>query len=89
MLMTNINFGVTISRDGVTWRDKWSDSQRLIKKFALNVKKYIIVLEKNDIERFYTRKNLFSLIHDKYLALKDDIDYQKYIATHDAEHDLK
>ena len=62
----------------------------IIKKFALSAKKYIIVLEKNDIEKIYTRKkNLFSLIHDKYLALKDDIDYQKYIATHDAEHDLK
>lgn len=44
---------------------------------------------KNDIERIYTRKNLFSLIHDKYLVLKDDIDYQKYIATHYVEHDLK
>ena len=89
MLVTNTDFGVMISWDGVTGRSKWSDSQGLIKKFALSAKKYIIVLEKNDIERFYTRKNLFSLIHDKYLALNDDIDYQKYIATHDAEHDLK
>ena len=90
MLVTNTDFGVMISWDGVTGRSKWSDSQGLIKKFALSAKKYIIVLEKNDIEKIYTRKkNLFSLIHDKYLALKDDIDYQKYIATHDAEHDLK
>lgn len=90
MLVTNTDFGVMISWDGVTGRGKWSDSQGLIKKFALSAKKYIIVLEKNDIEKIYTRKkNLFSLIHDKYLALKDDIDYQKYIATHDAEHDLK
>lgn len=90
MLVTNTDFGVMISWDGVTGRGKWSDSQGLIKKFALSAKKYIIVLEKNDIEKIYTRKkNLFSLIHDKYLALKDDINYQKYIATHDAEHDLK
>ena len=90
MLVTNTDFGVMISWDGVTGRSKWSDSQGLIKKFALSAKKYIIVLEKNDIEKIYTRKkNLFSLIHDKYLALKDDIDYQKYIATHDAEHDLE
>lgn len=90
MLVTNTDFGVMISWDGVTGRSKWSDSQGLIKKFALSAKKYIIVLEKNDIEKIYTRKkNLFSLIHDKYLALKDDIDYQKYIATHDAEHNLK
>ena len=90
MLVTNTDFGVMISWDGVTGRSKWSDSQGLIKKFSLSAKKYIIVLEKNDIEKIYTRKkNLFSLIHDKYLALKDDIDYQKYIATHDAEHDLK
>ena len=90
MLVTNTDFGVMISWDGVTGRSKWSDSQGLIKKFALSAKKYIIVLEKNDIEKIYTRKkNLFSLIHDKYLALKDDIDYQKYIATHYVEHDLK
>ena len=75
MLVTNTDFGVMISWDGVTGRSKWSDSQGLIKKFALSAKKYIIVLEKNDIEKIYTlKKTLFSLIHDKYLALKDDID---------------
>lgn len=90
MLVTDTDFGVMISWDGITGRGKWSDSKGLIKKFALSTKKYIIVLEKTDIKQICEKKkNLFSLMHDKYIALKDDIDYQKYIAAHDAEQDMK
>lgn len=89
MLVTDTDFGVMISWDGVTGRSKWNDAQGLIKKFALSSKKYIVVLDKYDIKKICEeKKNLFSLLHDKYLALKDDIDYQKYIEKHDAEHVL-
>ena len=48
MAVTNTNFGIMISWDGVTGRGKWSDSQGFIKKIALSDKKYIIVLDKYD-----------------------------------------
>ena len=35
MSVTDSNFGIMISWDGVTGRGKWSDSQGLIKKIAL------------------------------------------------------
>ena len=90
MLVTNIDFGVMISWKGVTGRSKWNDSQGLIKKFALSAKKYIVVLEKRDLKQICDRKqNLFSLLHDKYLALKTDINYEKYIAVHEAEQSMK
>ena len=90
MIVTNTDFGVMISWDGVTGRSKWNDSQGLIKKFALIAKKYIIVLEKTDLKQIRDgKKNLFSLLHNKYLALKADIDYEKYIEIHEAEHSMK
>lgn len=90
MLVTNTDFGVMVSWDGVTGRGKWNDSLGLIKKFALSAKKYIIVLEKTDLQQICDRKrNLFSLMHDKYIALKADIDYEKYIAAHGAEKNMK
>lgn len=86
MSVTNTSLGIMVAWEGVTARSKWSDSAGLIKKVALKENRYVIVLDKNDFRRIYERKaNIFSIINDKYLALKNEIDYDKYILKHDAE----
>lgn len=86
MSVTNTNFGIMVSWDGVSGRTKWNDSKGLIKKIALHESKYIIVIDKNDLKQICDRKkNLFSLIYDKYVALKEEIDYETYIVKHEAE----
>lgn len=89
MAVTNTNFGIMISWDGVTGRGKWSDSQGFIKKIALSDKKYIIVLDKYDLKKIYNKQeSVFSLVYDKYTALKNEIDYSKYILKHEAEDNM-
>ncbi len=86
MSVTNTDFGVIVSWDGVTGRSKWSDSLGLVKKIALSEKRYIIVLDKYDLKKIYNKEeSVFSLVYDKYTALKNEIDYSKYIQKHEAE----
>ena len=86
MSVTHTCFGVMISWDGVTGRSKWNDSLGLIKKIALSENKYIVVLDKEDLKKICNKEeSIFSLIYDKYTALKNEIDYSKYIQKHEAE----
>lgn len=78
-----------IAWDGITARSAWSDSKGLIKKIALKEDIYIIIIDKYDLEKIYKQEsNIFSLLHDKYIGLKNEIDYSKYIQTHEAEEKL-
>lgn len=89
MTATNTNLGIMISWDGITGRSPWNDSKGLIKKIALKDKKYIIVIEKKDLFLIREQKaSIFSIVYDKYTALKNDIDYSKYIKPHSAEHSM-
>lgn len=89
MSVTNTTLGIMISWDGVTGRGKWSDSQGLIKKIALKENRYIVVLDKADLKKIYDKKaNIFSLVYDKYAALRTEIDYNKYIDRHEAEESM-
>ena len=84
--VSNVHLGVLISWEGVTGRNQWSDALGFIKKVALAERIYIVVLDKNDLKEIYTKeKNIFSLVHEKYMALKNDVDYSKYIKAHEAE----
>lgn len=86
LTVTSTNFGIMIAWDGVTGRGKWDASQGLIKKIALSQKIFIIVLDKNDLKGISDGKtNIFALVHEKYIALKNDIDYTRYIHKHGAE----
>lgn len=86
MSVTNTTFGIMVSWDGISGRTKWNDSKGLIKKIALHENKYIIVIDKNELKQICDRKkNLFSLLYDKYMALKAEIDYKIYIEKHEAE----
>lgn len=90
MLVTNTDFGVMVSWDGVTGRSDWNDSKGLIKKIALRDKRFIVVLDKDDLGQICNRKkSIFSIIYDKYIALKNEIDYSKYIAEHEATEKLQ
>lgn len=86
LLVTGSNLGVMVSWKGVTSRGSWSDSAGLIKKIALKEDKYIIVIDKNDLKRIYNKEaSIFSIIYEKYIALKNEVDYGKYILKHEAE----
>lgn len=89
LVVSNIKLGIMISWEGITGRNKWEAAKGLVKKIALSEKIYIIVLDKKDLREIYENKNnIFSLVHEKYLALKADIDYAKYIQKHGAEDQL-
>lgn len=82
-------FGIMISWNGVTARSPWSDALGLIKKIALKEGIFIIVIDRVDLQRICNKEtNLFSLLSDKYNALKNDIDYSAWISKHEAEGQL-
>lgn len=86
MMVTNNKFGVMITWEGVTGRGKWDSSLGLIKKIALKSDMYIIVIDKHDLKRIYNKSsNIFSIIQDKYISLKNDVDLHNYIIKHDCE----
>ena len=90
MNVTDTSLGIMVAWEGITSRSKWSDSSGLIKKYALKENRYIVVLTRDDFERIYKKEaNIFSIVNDKYLALKNEIDYDKYILKHEAETGLK
>ena len=79
-----------IAWNGIAGRSKWSDASGLIRKIALRDNTYIIHIEKKDFKAIYEQKaNIFSIIHDKYLALQNDIDYSAYIQHHELEGNFK
>ena len=89
LITTETKLGIMVTWNGVTGRNRWSDSQGLIKKIALRQNIYIIVLDKNDFKRICDKKdNIFSIIDEKYTSLKNDIDYNVYIKKHETENIL-
>lgn len=50
------------------------------------LRRSITTFSKENLKQICERKkNLFSLIYDKYMALKEEIDYETYIVKHEAE----
>lgn len=87
---SNTKIGLFFTWSGVTGRSNWSDSIGLIKKIALKDEIYIIDFDQKDYDLISQgKKNVFSLIHDKYLCLKNDIDFSNYITAHENEDKLK
>lgn len=83
------NFGIMIAWNGIAARTKWSDASGLIRKIALRDNTYIIPIEKSDFKSIYEQKaNIFSIIYDKYTALRNEIDYSEYIQHHELESDF-
>lgn len=88
--VTNSQVGILISWEGISGRGSWSDSKGLIKKIALRENVYIIVIDKDDLKKIYEKEgNILSIIYDKYIALKNEIDYSTYIKPHENEEKFK
>lgn len=88
--VAHLKFGILFSWDGVSGRSKWSDGEGLIKKIALKEDIYIIDFNKNDFKDIYEKKgDFYSIIKNKYMALKNDISYEKYIEKHELEKDFE
>lgn len=89
MAAAGTDMGIMISWEGVSGKGNWEWSKGLIKKIALCEKRYIIVIDQNDLKQIYEKKaNIFSIVYDKYIALKNDIDYSRYIKVHEAQEKL-
>ena len=74
-----------VSWEGVSGQS-WQYGSGLIKKLALAEKKKILVIDKHDLE--YIRRgssNLLKILYEKNLSLATDVDYKKYIQSHEAE----
>lgn len=80
----NIKIGLFFSWEGITGSSCWRDAKGLIKKIALKDDIYILDFDSNDYEKIYKKEeSIFNIIHNKYICLKDDIDYYSYIAVHE------
>lgn len=45
---------------------------------------YILDFDSNDYEKIYKKEeSIFNIIHNKYICLKNDIDYYSYITAHE------
>lgn len=87
--LANAKLGILISWDGISGRGNWDSAKGLIKKIALKEGIYIIVIDKNDLKDIYDgKRHIYSLIYDKHNALKNDIDFSKYVLKHPAENTL-
>ncbi|MFR0541210.1 restriction endonuclease [Lactobacillus delbrueckii] len=89
MCYTDTKLGIFVAWNGITGSDNsWNDAIGLVKKIALAEKKYILVLSKADLARIRRKEtNIFTLLENKYQALKNDISYNSFIQKHEIELD--
>lgn len=86
MNVTDTKLGIMISWEGISGRGEWSAAKGLVKKIALRENRYIIVIDKHDLKCIYDKEtNIFSLVNDKVFALKNDVNFDTYIKSHEAE----
>lgn len=86
LAVTKMKFGLIVAWEGITGRGEWVDSKGFIKKVALSDDTFIVSLDKHDLKQIYDQsRNVYSILMDKYEALKTDISYEKYISSHEAE----
>lgn len=82
---SGMKFGVLFSVFGITG-SKWDNGVGLIKKIALKDDIYIIDFNLNDVKKIILNNdNFFSIVENKYLSLKADIDYSNCISHHENE----
>lgn len=86
LAVTKMKFGLIVAWEGVTGRGEWNDSKGLIKKIALRDDTFIVSIDKDDLTQIYNKsQNIYSLLMNKFDALKCDISYQRFISPHEAE----
>ena len=86
LAVTKMKFGLVVAWEGITGRSEWDASKGLIKKIALGDNTFIVSLDKHDLKQIYNKsQNVYSILMDKFDALKSDISYEKFISPHEAE----
>lgn len=86
LAVTKMKFGLIVAWEGITGRGEWADSKGFIKKVALSNGTFIVSLDKHDLRHIYEQsQNVYSILMEKFDALKSDISYEKYISCHEAE----
>ncbi len=87
--LADVKLGVLVAWNGVKGRGEWDAAKGLIKKIALKDGIFIIVIDKDDLKEIYDgKRHIYSLIYDKHSALKNDIDFSKYISMHPTQEAL-
>lgn len=78
------NFGILFVSTEIKGRNKWDSAKGMIRKIALRDRIYIITIEWEDLTKIYNcETHILSLIENKYDALKNDIEYEKYVQKHE------
>lgn len=86
LAVTKMSFGLIVAWEGITGRGEWADSKGFIKKVALSDNTFIVCLDKHDLKHIYDQsQNVYSILMNKYDALKSDISYEKFVLPHEAE----
>ena len=86
LAVTKMKFGLIVAWEGITGQGEWNASKGFIKKVALSDGTFIVSLDRHDLKRIYDKsQNIYSMLMEKYEALKTDISYEKYISSHEAE----
>lgn len=90
MKTCNVKFGILFSRDGMSGTNIWINGKGLARKIALRENIYIIDISFKDFERIYKREtNILGIIDDKFISMKNDIEYENYLSTHEMEEQFK
>lgn len=85
LISSHANIGIMVAWEGITGSG-WNYGCGLIKKLALAKECRIIVLDKNDLRSIRNKsKTIYSIVHEKNIALTADISYKKYIERHEAQ----
>lgn len=80
------SMGILVAWNGITGKGNWDAAKGLIRKIALKDDMFILTLDKEDLKTVARGEcHIYALIHEKYNALRNDIDFSKYISKHSAE----
>lgn len=86
MKASGTKFGIMFSRNGLSGSHIWVHGKGLARKIALRENIYIIDITWEDFKQIYEKKtNIMKIIDDKYVAMKNDIDYKEYLTKHEME----
>lgn len=88
--LSGFKIGLIFTIKGLTGRNEWSDSKGLVKKIALKEDIFILDFTLDDYKKIKEDNDIFlDIVEKKYLSLKNDIEYTKYIQKHEAEDEIK
>lgn len=88
--LTEYKIGIIFTLNGLSGPGKWESSKGLIRKIALKEGVYILDFTLKDYKNIKENGTVFlDIVENKYIALKNDIDYDDFIIKHAAEDEYK